>query len=216
MNCAPNTDGVLSDAVVESLEGLGELIEKRLSDNFPIQAPMIRDRARPHPQRLHPLHQRRHLTRPVQQRITRVHMQMHKRRRLTLPRLAHGTIIPRPPPNHEQKHGRQGRGLFPPTGALSTEPAAAPRRRTAPGAGMAPTLASSACQTAPGRWNASVTPRSTAAPARAKALRTAPTPNVHTAKQEAFSDGGGQDEGQGRRLPRRWQGTSWSCRRLDP
>ena len=28
MNCAPNTDGVLSDAVVESLEGLGELLEK--------------------------------------------------------------------------------------------------------------------------------------------------------------------------------------------
>lgn len=38
MNCAPNTDGVLSDAVVESLEGLGELLEKRLSDNFALQA----------------------------------------------------------------------------------------------------------------------------------------------------------------------------------
>lgn len=38
MNCAPNTDGLLPDNVVESLKGLGELLETRLSDNFALQA----------------------------------------------------------------------------------------------------------------------------------------------------------------------------------
>ena len=64
----------------------------------PIEAPVVRDGAGLHPQRLHPLHQRRHLARTVQQRIARVHVQMHERhgRRFAffLRRFAHAVIIP--------------------------------------------------------------------------------------------------------------------------
>ena len=34
MNCAPNTDGVLSDALVRNLNELGSLLKTRLTDNF--------------------------------------------------------------------------------------------------------------------------------------------------------------------------------------
>ena len=38
MNCAPNKDGVLSDAQVKNLGEMGELIKKRLTDNFALTA----------------------------------------------------------------------------------------------------------------------------------------------------------------------------------
>ena len=38
MNCAPNTDGVLSDAQVRNLGQLGQLIQTRLTDNFALNA----------------------------------------------------------------------------------------------------------------------------------------------------------------------------------
>ena len=41
MNCAPNTDGVLSDAQVRNLGQLGQLIQTRLTDNFALNATSV-------------------------------------------------------------------------------------------------------------------------------------------------------------------------------
>ena len=41
MNCAPNTDGVLSDTQVRNLGQLGELLETRLTNNFALTATSI-------------------------------------------------------------------------------------------------------------------------------------------------------------------------------
>ncbi len=41
MNCAPNTDGVLSNTQVQNLTKLGQLIEARLTDNFALTATKV-------------------------------------------------------------------------------------------------------------------------------------------------------------------------------